>query len=744
MTTRWFVEVSPFDADTLQERYCVEAPQWQQALQQARKIRGDRGPLSRFTIEVVDLGYRATDPSVKLRYTVSKAPMDAPLTSGMRANGASVQHAAGSKTAVPAPGENGATVDAPRSAPHFAATERAMPAVESSAGNVPIAVLETHAAPAAPPPAPPPAPPAVGPRAHLATAVTAPSMASPVAPRPSAPVITVNEPPKKAPDSPPSVAQGSSRSIATSEPAKNAAGSPPVVPRASSPGVAIHEAGRKAPGSPPVVPRASSPGVAIDEPAKKGPDSPSVVVELVHPPEAKPAKAPGQAPAPAPAVEVPGEAAHARGPEPAPSTSGEAEPSGEEGVPSLPGLTLIAARREEPTAKIPITYREFAFAVAPGLSPRELERYARAAWEQVRTSLAARRSGKFVQIAIFDHAYGERPERPPLAVLAWKDWRGDPVLQIRGAAPKPAPEPARESPPEHPVVAVAPVVPIEAPAHAAPLAAPAVAAPAGPIAVAPAAAVAPPPVAAVPATAVVAPEPAVTSAPVAPAAGAFPAPQGAPPAANPIAEGAATKAAAIPLQRARTSVRPFAPVETATGRRGPTEDLISELFEEMHQLHFMPDIVTGAEYVLNVLSRVLPCQGVLVHVFDINTRQFVVVRAIGPGAREVLLHRTPDTFPLFREAFRRARALSFPAASNEEAYRNGRFERLGVAVNVALCGAVQQGGRYLGILELVNPVGGEPFHDSELNAVDYICEQFADFVASRPIVLDDDAVVPRS
>src|ERR1041385_5280339 len=88
MTTRWFVEVSPVDADTLKERYCVEAIQWQQALQQARKIRGDRGPLSRFSIELLDAGYRATDPSSKIRYTVSKAPVDAPLTAGAGSNGA--------------------------------------------------------------------------------------------------------------------------------------------------------------------------------------------------------------------------------------------------------------------------------------------------------------------------------------------------------------------------------------------------------------------------------------------------------------------------------------------------------------------------------------------------------------------------------------------------------------------------------------------------------------------------------
>ena len=64
--------------------------------------------------------------------------------------------------------------------------------------------------------------------------------------------------------------------------------------------------------------------------------------------------------------------------------------------------------------------------------------------------------------------------------------------------------------------------------------------------------------------------------------------------------------------------------------------------------------------------------------------------------------------------------------------------------DVALCGPVKEGGRYLGMIELANPVGDTPFHDGEVNAIDYICEQFADFVASRPIVLDDDAVIPRT
>jgi GAF domain-containing protein len=189
-------------------------------------------------------------------------------------------------------------------------------------------------------------------------------------------------------------------------------------------------------------------------------------------------------------------------------------------------------------------------------------------------------------------------------------------------------------------------------------------------------------------------------------------------------------------------VRP--PGDAAPRRRAPNEDLIGELFEEMHQIHFMPDVATGAEYVLNILARILPSEGVLIHVFDINTRQFVVVRARGPNARALLLHKTADTFPLFRESFRRGRTAHFRTVAEVDGYREGRFGLLGVEVRTALCGPVQQGGRYLGIVEVANPAGEKPFHDGEVNALDYICEQFADFIAGKPIVLDEDAIVPRT
>ncbi|HMJ15405.1 MAG TPA: GAF domain-containing protein, partial [Polyangiaceae bacterium] len=188
------------------------------------------------------------------------------------------------------------------------------------------------------------------------------------------------------------------------------------------------------------------------------------------------------------------------------------------------------------------------------------------------------------------------------------------------------------------------------------------------------------------------------------------------------------------------------PAPDGVARRRAGEDLISELFETMHELHFMPDLISGAEFVLKVLRKALPCELTLVHVFDINTRQFVVVRASGPGSEKVLLHRTSDSDPLLSVAMRSRRALRVDAANGDPRYVSGRWELVAVKPANAVCGAVQEQGRYLGAIELVNPPGGGAFYDSELNALDYICGQFANFVVSRPIIMDADVVLsaPRA
>ena len=503
-----------------------------------------------------------------------------------------------------------------------------------------------------------------------------------------------------------------------------------------------------------------------------------------------------------------------------------------------PDFTLVRKREEEPRPDAPIVYREYAYAVKPGTDRKSAEVLLWLRYREVCAQIADRPKGKFIQLAVFDHVFEKRPMRPPIATLAWKDWRGDPVVQFvanpaaptgpakaaaapaeavvspaaplapaalsPAAAPPPAaaslattasadasvsisrsvivevgPEVEIESedfkserpgaatgppmaaddassvsgaeasmlapavavpPAQQPVAAPFPAMPAPEPAPAAERAA------AAPVPVSqgteepsfPAMPAAEPPQPSFPAMPADEPPPAasVVTAPEPPPA---PAPEVAVPQPSPVmaAPAAAQPVAAPSQESARRS-------EPALGRRRKSgEDLIGDLFELMHELHFMPDIVSGSEFVLRVLALTMPCELSLVHVFDINTRQFVLVRVRGPGAEALVLHRTPDQDPLLVAAMRSARALRIDDASSDSRYAAGRWELAEAKPRSAMCGGVKQGGRYLGAVELVNPEGDTPFFDSEANALDYICEQFAEFLVNRPIVLDAEAVLGK-
>ena len=471
---RWFIEVSRIGDESKVDKACVEAKAWQLALQEVRKQRGDAEPLGSFSIELLDDGYRAVDPSTKLRYSVRKAPADAPLTGDLK-----------------------------------------------------------------------------------------PTVVGSVPPRPS------------------------------------------------------NGAGQKAE---PV----KSPAAAPRPPAAKAPDPKPKPKPAASPPAAAPAAPPHKASAPALSARDVGQ---------------------------VPEHQLFKSREEEPTEKSPITYREHVYAVKPGTSDSEAEMLLWTRFAEVAHSIEDRPAGKFIQLAAFDHVFDKKPARPPLATLAWKDWRGEPTLKFPAA--KKRAKTAKQ-------------------------------------------------------------------------------------------DDAAEAPAAAPEEQRKDSSTAIAAVKKSVppGRRKADDDLIGELFEAMHELHFMADVVAGCEFVLEVMKQAMPAEGMLIQVFDINSRNFVVVRAQGAGYADVLMHQTPDTDQFLRQLMRSSRTkrwdIDIPAH-----FSAGAWEKLKVGVkNAMLCPSLQ-GGRYLGIIEMANPVGGGGFHDSEANALEYICEQFAEFLSNRPIVVDAEAVMPH-
>lgn len=429
------------------------------------------------------------------------------------------------------------------------------------------------------------------------------------------------------------------------------------------------------------------------------------------------------------------------------------------GVPSQ----IIFKREQDATDALPLTYREYVYLVPPGTSEAAAETLLLMQVDMVRSSLERVAPGKLVNLGVFDVSFQGKPPVPPLATLAWKDWRGAPVVTFprrpkAASAPPPAqalapvsvapaphpPAPHPPTPASVPPAVAAPARPASAPPQ--PAAAPVIA-PTAVVNVAPTPAStrppAPVPVAAAP---VAAPAPVPAPAP-APVAAPAPAPLAAPaPAPAPVAAPAPAPAPVLPPPPAVPApvfTAPAAPPPPRARVRG--EDLIADLFEAMHDLHFVQDALEGGEFCLTLAMEKLPCQAGVVHLYEIDRREFVVASTRGPGSSKLLLKRHPENDPMLLAAMRKRRAVVVGDATDPlraDAARLDRYNVLGGAQSV-LIAPVLLHGRFLGAIELLNPLDGQPFNESEGNALTYIAEQFAEFISSHGVVTDAERISQR-
>ncbi|WP_235879866.1 GAF domain-containing protein [Polyangium aurulentum] len=553
---------------------CVEAPQWQPALQKARVLRGDEGALSNFSIELLDDGYRAIDPSKRLRYVVRKAPADTPLSPGASAAAAPKAPDAGAKK------------------PRVGAETAEL----TSTGRV-------------------------------------------IAPEPKA----------------------------VSAAALKAAKSPAEAP---APGVEQP----KNPQLGQTVSFSSSGSAAVRAEAE--------------------ALAKNKTPAPPRPVS-------------SPSNASVAAPS----APPVPSYRVLSSREENPTERAPLTYREYVYVVPEGTSEESARRLLLERFEGVRTSLQSAPTGKLVNLAVFDHAFQGRPQRRPIVTLTWKDWRGEPEVTFPGRpagyVPQAAPvqsAPAATSAPttSAPTTSSPPATAVPSTAKSATYSAPA------PKPAAPAA-----------------PKPAAPAAPAAPKAAAPAAPKAAAPAApKPAAPPAAAPAAAAKP----ASLRP--PKPRATG-----EELLTELFEACADLGFLSDPLEGADFVLALAMEKIPSELCLVSLFDIDKKEFFVVRQSG-GKTQCLGATLSEKSGLAQAAMRAKRAVVIPDAVRDPRATDARWKAIGIEPKSIACAPVEAGGRYLGLIELVNPEGASRYGASEENALTYIGQQLAEFLAGQSAPVD--------
>ena len=365
---------------------------------------------------------------------------------------------------------------------------------------------------------------------------------------------------------------------------------------------------------------------------------------------------------------------------------------------------LIFERSHDPSEESPILYRERGYLVDNLQSDEELE-------EQLETELAAirrdpgdRDASQYVQLALFDHEFEGEPTSPPVATLSWKDWQGRSEIWVRGVRRSSAP-PAGD--PESMDAAAFDAVPYDGEEDEF--------------------------------------EPASENLPIgsvqrddeldAPASGqaSLDAPK------KRSDSGTSWQAPSRSGEYRIPEAEDNAPAPSSE-RVLASEELIGALFESMHELLYLGSIVEGAEYVRDTIAKYIPCDGALIHVFDIDTRQFVVVRALGPNSKGIVSLRSSGSGSHLEEALRRQ--LTVEVAPADAPASALLWRTLGVDTGHGLCSPVHQNGRFLGAIEVGRVAGSAKFSEAHRHALEYICEQFGDFIADRPLLVDPDSIAP--
>jgi hypothetical protein len=93
------------------------------------------------------------------------------------------------------------------------------------------------------------------------------------------------------------------------------------------------------------------------------------------------------------------------------------------------------------------------------------------------------------------------------------------------------------------------------------------------------------------------------------------------------------------------------------GGRVSGDELIGALFEAMHDLHFLRDAIEGAEFCLQLANEAIPSRASFAHFYDMEKREFVLVRTSGRDTKPLVGKRHLEGEPLLAAAVKARRAV---------------------------------------------------------------------------------------
>ena len=174
-------------------------------------------------------------------------------------------------------------------------------------------------------------------------------------------------------------------------------------------------------------------------------------------------------------------------------------------------------------------------------------------------------------------------------------------------------------------------------------------------------------------------------------------------------------------------------------RRPVCDDVLETLFEALRDLDAEADALTAARACLGALAGVVPSRASMVHAFEVMRRDFLVVDARGESTESMVLQRSSKDDPLFRVAIPKGEPFPWNDLRRAPVARLARFAGLPHVARVLVC-PVLDGARWLGAIEIVDPLHDGPFRTQDVIAGRYVAQRYAHYLTAHGMVLDVAAI----
>ena len=186
---------------------------------------------------------------------------------------------------------------------------------------------------------------------------------------------------------------------------------------------------------------------------------------------------------------------------------------------------------------------------------------------------------------------------------------------------------------------------------------------------------------------------------------------------------------------ARPIVDRFAPQSSSGTPSQPTDSSNTgggrvahdEFAESWVELRSLSTVAEGASFVVGLAQKKMRCTMGIVHTYDADPHEFVLVHAVGPNPSKAIGLRTPDSDPVFAEAVRRS--VPMIVEGNDPRVCEGRWVVLeGLPMSIMLCSVVH-GGQLVAMMEVAHSNADSSFDESDVAVMAAIAKEFGAFVA---------------